>query len=111
MNKQQRDELRQEARKAFEVWAKANASKIHIDAIDEAMGFAAGWNAALDAYDCVPREVAERLAERLRLLSKNHHQRRRHRKLYNIEWSGCPDPICTGVREALAALERQLGGE
>lgn len=35
-----------EAREAFEKWAHANTSKIHVDALNEAaMGFAAGWAA------------------------------------------------------------------
>jgi len=56
-----------EAGNAFERWANANRSKIHVDALDEAaMGFAAGYAAALEALEeaqgkleAVRREVDE----------------------------------------------------
>ncbi len=46
------------AREAFETWANANTSKIHVDALEEAaMGFAAGW----DASQSGPREALKHL--------------------------------------------------
>ena len=104
---------------AFEAWANANNSLIHADAVDEtAMGFVAGWNAALASNDCIPREVAERLARWVEKMApaRGKYDRnsmclfcgsylglfREHAHIAGCDW--------VEARAALAALDKALEG-
>lgn len=66
----------------------------------------ANLKVALEADDCIPREVAEQLAERLSSASRTVHRRYCTKDM--AIWTRCDSPICKTDRAAIAALDKAL---